>query len=299
MAPDDNPNAAGKMQGAQDAAPLASQIEIFLLVLFLGLIFLVLATGLIGLWPQPMTQVNAEGIPIPVTTPEGQPVWKTQISFLGTWLGDIDNEVRLFALVVIAGFLGSFIHVAVSVADYIGNRKLSRSWIYWYLLRLPVGASLAAVFYLLVRGGVLTGAASSTQLQPYGIVGISALAGLFSKQATDKLREVFETLFRTEKGDTERGDKLAPKPPILEKVEPEEINKGDENVTLVLRGRNFLVASRVEVNQSRMVPEFRSETELRLTLGRDVWAGAQTLAVRVVTPGPDGGVSDTRKVQVA
>ena len=36
---------------------------------------------------------------------------------------------------------------------------------------------------------------------------VAGLAGLFSKQATDKLREVFENLFKTEEA-TKRGDKL-------------------------------------------------------------------------------------------
>jgi hypothetical protein len=41
----------------------------------------------------------------------------------------------------------------------------------------------------------------------YGIIAIACLAGLFSKQATDKLREVFENLFRVEKP-VKRADKL-------------------------------------------------------------------------------------------
>jgi hypothetical protein len=35
-------------------------------------------------------------------------------------------------------------------------------------------------------------------LSPYGVAAIAGLAGLFSKQATDKLREVFENLFKTD-----------------------------------------------------------------------------------------------------
>ena len=44
------------------------------------------------------------------------------------------------------------------------------------------------------RGGLVSGNAGATDLSPYGI---GALAGMFSKQATDELREVFENLFKT------------------------------------------------------------------------------------------------------
>jgi hypothetical protein len=47
-------------------------------------------------------------------------------------------------------------------------------------------------------------------LSPYGVAAVAGLAGLFSKQATDKLREVFETLFKTEKV-TDRANPLKAK----------------------------------------------------------------------------------------
>jgi len=49
-----------------------------------------------------------------------------------------------------------------------------------------------------VRGGLIGGSTGADALSPYGVAAIAGLAGLFSKQATDKLREVFENLFRTE-----------------------------------------------------------------------------------------------------
>lgn len=186
---------------------LASPLEIALFLSFMMQIFTILVCALIILWPQNLVRLNADGIPLPVRAPDGHAVWVGEVSVFGILLGTVGDDVRLFALVVVAGLMGGFIHVAISAADYIGNRRLGRSWIYWYLLRFPVGSSLAVVVYLLIRGGLLTGTASGTQLQPYGIVGISVLAGLFSKQATDKLRDVFETLF-TPKGDEERTDKL-------------------------------------------------------------------------------------------
>ena len=44
-------------------------------------------------------------------------------------------------------------------------------------------------------------------MNPYGIVAIGILGGWFSKATTDKLQEVFETLFKTD-ADKQRKDKL-------------------------------------------------------------------------------------------
>ncbi len=57
------------------------------------------------------------------------------------------------------------------------------------------------------RGGLIGASTGAEALSPYGIAAIAGLAGLFAKQATDKLREVFETLFKTDHPPT-RSDKL-------------------------------------------------------------------------------------------
>ncbi|MBA2704688.1 MAG: IPT/TIG domain-containing protein [Blastocatellia bacterium] len=117
-------------------------------------------------------------------------------------------DERLLFLVIVAGALGSYIHAATSFADYVGNRKMASSWLWWYILRPFIGVALALVFYFVVRAGFLTGGAGD--VNPYGVATLGALAGMFSKQATDKLEEVFTTIFRPApgKGDAKRGDKL-------------------------------------------------------------------------------------------
>ena len=79
-----------------------------------------------------------------------------------------------------------------------GNERLAASWTWWYLMRPFIGASLAEVVYVTVRAGVVTGIGAADALSPFGIAAICALSGLFARQATDKLREVFENLFRTD-----------------------------------------------------------------------------------------------------
>jgi hypothetical protein len=128
-------------------------------------------------------------------------------------------EIRLMFIAAIAGALGSYVHLATSFADYAGNEKLTTNWAWWYVLRPFIGTALAEVVYLALRGGLLNTAGTDnpiSAISPFGVAAIAALTGLFSKQATDKLREVFETLFRTEKP-VERKDGL-PAPPSAPKA---------------------------------------------------------------------------------
>jgi hypothetical protein len=110
------------------------------------------------------------------------------------WKFRVDEETRLFLLVVCAGALGSLVHGLRSIYWYIGNRELILSWVPKYFIQ-PFGASvLAVVFYLVIRGGFFSADASSQHTSPFGFVALSAMVGMFSEQAVLKLKEIAETL---------------------------------------------------------------------------------------------------------
>ena len=113
----------------------------------------------------------------------------------------LSTEGRFFVSAALAGALGSYIHLATSFVDHTGNRRLNRNWAWWYFLRPWIGAALALVVYFVIRAGLITGAGenSTANLNPYGVGAIAALSGMFSKQATDKLREIFENLCATDR----------------------------------------------------------------------------------------------------
>lgn len=119
-------------------------------------------------------------------------------------------EIRLMLIAVLAGALGSYIHLATSFADFAGNERLVASWGWWYILRPFVGMALAEVVYLSLRGGLLSTTGATGAISPYGVAALTSLTGLFSRQATDKLQETFEALFRTQ-AKVERKDPLPPK----------------------------------------------------------------------------------------
>lgn len=148
---------------------------------------------LIKIWP--------EKIP-PTETAE------TLTAFFGKVQFTVSLEVRFLLIALLSGALGSYIHAATSFVDYIGNRRFVKSWTWWYLLRPFIGMALALLIYFSARGGLIATSTGASALSPYGVAAVTGLAGLFSKQATDKLREVFETLFQSEHL-PERKDKLS------------------------------------------------------------------------------------------
>jgi hypothetical protein len=137
------------------------------------------------------------------------------------------NELIIIKLVILSGALGSYVHAATSFATYVGNRSLEMSWTWWYILRPFIGMALALIFYFVIRGGFFTAGADDNlkSVNLFGIAAVAGLVGLFSKQATDKLRELFDNLFRTVngKGDDIRKDKLEEELPVSDRMIP--VNK--------------------------------------------------------------------------
>jgi hypothetical protein len=127
----------------------------------------------------------------------------------------------------LSGALGSYVHVATSFATYVGNRSLEMRWTWWYILRPFIGMALALIFYFVIRGGFFPAGDNENlkSVNLFGIAAVSGLVGLFSKHAADKLRELFDNLFRTVngKGDDIRKDKLGEGLPVSDRMIP--VNK--------------------------------------------------------------------------
>ena len=94
-------------------------------------------------------------------------------------------------------------------------------------------------FYFVVRGGFLlfSGELDLQNINPFGIAALAGLSGMFSKQAADKLGEVFDDLFKTEKGtgDDERADKL------------EDLERP---ISEVMLKRNFITTYKIEAGKT-------------------------------------------------
>jgi hypothetical protein len=154
--------------------------------LFLAALGIALISGLVNLW-------SVVDTPTPTDT-------ETKVNFLwGLFDLEMTRETGLIALVLIAGALGSFVQASSAFVSFVGNGELKAGWVWWYGFRIFSGAVLALIVYLGIRGGLFGGQDATDEVNPYGTAGFAGLVGLFTKQALQKLQEVFETLFQTDK----------------------------------------------------------------------------------------------------
>jgi len=274
---------------------IVGPLGVHLLGLVLALAGLGLILLLVSLWPavQRATAENA-----------GDQV----VKLFGAGNGfTISPDTTLLLLVVVVSALGSFVHAATSFATYVGNRRLMRSWVWWYLLRVIIGSALAVLFYFALRGSFMsaTSATSSQAVNPYGIAALAGLVGLFSKQAIDKLREVFETAFHAT-GDEERKDKATNPQPHVSGVTPPSIPKGSSDTVLTIQGQGFIGMSSVELTRLGTEPQvtvprtatYVSASEITVKLTAEDLAEAGEVEIKVVNPAPGGGTSNPIRLQV-
>jgi hypothetical protein len=255
--------------------------------IYLVLLGLLLGSFLLVLWSM------IEGLT------SGSPPSDFSIRWFGIGLS-LTAEGGLLLLVLVFGALGAYIHTITSFVDYVGNRRFTPSWTWWYFLRPFIGSTLALVFYVAIRGGFFAQEAQTGDVNPFGIAALAGLAGLFSKQATDKLKEVFDTLFGIApgKGDDQRRDSLANPVPTLASIQPPSAAAGEDVPELRLSGEHFVRDSTVLLDGTPIRPRYLGPTELLVTLPTDQHLPPGTLSVKVRNPEPGGGVSESVTLEV-
>jgi hypothetical protein len=144
---------------------------------------LLLLTQLIALWPS-VAAATTSGV--------GQPkmVWL----FGAVHSTTLSPDSALLVLVAFVGAFASLGEVSFRFAANAGRGQLSKRWIWTYLLRPVQGATLATIVYFALRGGLL-GVNTESSLNPYGLAAFAGLVGLFTRQAFQKLKDVFNMLW--------------------------------------------------------------------------------------------------------
>jgi hypothetical protein len=196
-------------------------------------------------------------------------------------------EIRLLFIVALAGALGSSIQAAKSFSRHLGRNEFKDQWIAWYFLRFPVGVGLALLTYLIIRGGFLTGsfaadAGVAKNINPFGIAAVAALTGMFAREASNKLSEIFLNLFRTaeENGEEALPPMIDPNPTVVQ-------NASGADLDIEIQGKNFVNGLTVSVNRAeREVIGTVGATSLtvRLLAADVATAGEQELKIK----NPDG-----------
>jgi hypothetical protein len=149
------------------------------------------------------------------------------------------------------------------LTDFIGNRTVIASWFWWYIARPFVGMSMALVFYAVLRGGFLAGTPADAKfVNPFGVVAIGALVGMFADKAAQKLAEIFDTLFRA---DDTRKDKLTS--PVVEKITPDHVRSGTTPPPeITISGTHLSGIDKVRVNQQDRVPKSVDDKQVKVAL---------------------------------
>jgi hypothetical protein len=202
---------------------------------------------------------------------------------------------QMMFTVVMAGALGSLTHMLTSFGDYVGNRELSANWIWFLILRIPIGIALALLFYFIIRGGLLiptiqvqphstaNSLETTLQVNAYSIAAFSALAGMFSKQATDKLAAVFDTVFAMKKP-VEREGTLGSSQSI--KISPATLTTGKRE-DLTVTGSGFQKDTKATINGKDRTFNFVSDTQGTVTTMPEDVAKAGRLELVVTNPNKD------------
>jgi hypothetical protein len=157
------------------------------------------ATLPIGLWLAVISLVLIAGL-FEVLSPNPTITWLSAESGSGG-SGTASAEMRNLLVTIFAAGVGSMITTILGYLKHASERRdFMLSFVPWYFARPLIGILLGVVFYFVLKGGLLVtvGAASAADINVYGLGALAALVGLFSKNAVEKLRDVFGTLFTTE-----------------------------------------------------------------------------------------------------
>jgi hypothetical protein len=141
----------------------------------------------------------------------------------------------LLILVATMGFLGNMIHISASFTSFVGNGTFERSWLLWYFVKPFTAAGLAIIVYLIIRAGFLGYGTDPSSISLYGIMCLAALTGLFTDNATLKLKEIFDVVFKPK---DERSGKLDDFKITVEGITPDKIDVNTTN-KVNIKGKNF------------------------------------------------------------
>lgn len=125
-------------------------------------------------------------------------------------------------ITMFAAGVGSMITTIMGYLRHACEEKdFEYSYAPWYIARPLMGLLLGLIFYFVLKGGILVTVPEIKDMEfnEWGLAGLGALVGLFSRNAIEKLREVFYTLFSSKEERTRELLDRLPKD-LKEKVGP-------------------------------------------------------------------------------
>ena len=164
------------------------------------IVFLVALTALVSIWPATPADLSlnaTRSITLPFT------LLDTKVT--------LGPEVLLVTTMILAGMVGACIFSFYAISLHLGYYKdFDDAWLAWYLLRPLMGAGLALIAYVLIRGGVLSVGSDLKNVNFLGVSGISFLVGLFAEQFLLKLHALADELFGKPPSETPTQETVQP-----------------------------------------------------------------------------------------
>lgn len=270
-------------------------IGVGLITIYFVLIAVIVIHSLVVLWP-PNRLANGEDTPASTavqSTPASSTPGSSGAQKDNGECGDqtkaelfwflplcLSEEERLFLIVLFSGALGGLVHSLRSFYWYLGNRKLVLSWAGMYITLPVLGACLATVFYLVVRGGFFSPQSQVSDTSPFGFAAMAALIGMFTEQAVEKLKQVSETLLSP----APKGKNTAGPGPIITGVQP---SSGSQGINVTLTGREFAQGATVRFGDQPATNVQVASNGTSLTA--DTPAGTGSVIVEVINPDQQKG----------
>jgi len=129
-------------------------------------------------------------------------VISTLLVVYGVYLvsGERITNRSVLTAVSLAGAGGAAMGATTSLTALLARSQYKASWTPYFFLRPFFGALLALLVYVLLRGIYLNPSAPPVVMNLYGILAVSFLIGLFSKQALERLSDIADVLFSPANG---------------------------------------------------------------------------------------------------
>jgi len=229
----------------------AERLVAFLLVLYLLVLGLGASTCLFKTFP---------------TKPTDGPPSMVQCTIGNRVVFETTSDRVLLYAALLAGIIGSFLHAAQSLATYVGNGDFKMSWASWCVVRPWIGGILGFSLYFVARAGLVGGTGAGDGVNTYGVVAIGLLGGWFSKTTTDKLQEVFTTLFRTNEDDKRKDKLTADVQPVIKDVTPKPVTAAVTELSV--SGTGFVDGAVASIGQDVLDTRFVSPTALTVSLAK-------------------------------
>jgi len=202
------------------------------------------------------------------------------------------TTLQFLTMMFLFGALGGLLHGIMSMVAYVGSIKFASNWGPYYIFQPFVGGIVAVIVYLLP---------ATTSSDPAGSLtlkaGISALVGLFSDLALQKLKEVFDVLIGPKSDPrTQKLQTTGPAKPAISSINPATVAHGGAATSVNVIGTGFAANCSGTVNGSQRATVRQGDTSITITLTTADVAAAGTLAITVVNP--NGDASNAVNVQV-